>query len=154
MYVSRNLSNVNLKILKNCNMKNGDFAFPAPLLHIIQYQTPEILKLSQHIQSIYQYLGPLKLETLSLKCRLLAFLTRQKSPHSALAKCGHITWRRPTLTGPGAPLPSALDRFTSGFGMGPGGSNLLWSPDRRRRCHGSGVIGQGASMMKPFAMEP
>ena len=53
----------------------------------------------------------------------------QKSPALALAKAGHITWQRPTLTGPIAPLPSALDRFTSGFGMGPGGSNLLWSPD-------------------------
>ena len=39
------------------------------------------------------------------------------------------TWRRPTLTGPVVPLPSALRRFTSGFGMGPGGSTALWPPE-------------------------
>ena len=39
------------------------------------------------------------------------------------------TWRRPTLTGPIVPLPLALQRFTSGFGMGPGGSTALWSPE-------------------------
>ena len=39
------------------------------------------------------------------------------------------TWRRPTLTGPIAPLPSALESFTSGFGMGPGGSSLLRPPE-------------------------
>jgi hypothetical protein len=41
-----------------------------------------------------------------------------------------ILWQRPTLTGPFAPLPLALQCFTSGFGMEPGGSTALWSPDR------------------------
>ena len=42
---------------------------------------------------------------------------------------GAYNWRRPTLTGPIVPLPSAHKSFTSGFGMGPGGSSLLWPPE-------------------------
>lgn len=42
---------------------------------------------------------------------------------------GAYTWRRPTLTRPIVSLPLALKRFTSGFGMGPGGSTSLWSPE-------------------------
>ena len=42
---------------------------------------------------------------------------------------GAYTWRRPTLTRPIVSLPLALRRFTSGFGMGPGGSTALWSPE-------------------------
>ena len=44
-------------------------------------------------------------------------------------KNGAYNWRRPTLTGPIVPLPSAHKSFTSGFGMGPGGSSLLWPPE-------------------------
>lgn len=36
--------------------------------------------------------------------------------------------RRPTLAGPFVQLPSALQRFTSGFGTGPGGATVLWPP--------------------------
>jgi len=52
---------------------------------------------------------------------------RARHPHC----CGYRanTWRRPTLTGPVVPIPSALQRFTSGFGMGPGGSTALWPPE-------------------------
>ena len=39
--------------------------------------------------------------------------------------------RRPTLAGPVVQLPSALQRFTSGFGTGPGGATVLWPPGFR-----------------------
>ena len=53
----------------------------------------------------------------------------KKEPGPSVSWSRAITWRRPTLTGPIVPLPSALRRFTSGFGMGPGGSTALWSPE-------------------------
>ena len=53
----------------------------------------------------------------------------KKEPGPSVSWSRANTWRRPTLTGPVVPLPSALRRFTSGFGMGPGGSNALWSPE-------------------------
>ena len=39
-------------------------------------------------------------------------------------------WRCPTLTWGGPTLPSALLRFTTEFGMGSGGSIMLWSPSK------------------------
>jgi hypothetical protein len=53
---------------------------------------------------------------------------QKKSPTPCYGSRAY-TWRRPTLTGPIVPLPLALQRFTSGFGMGPGGSTALWSPE-------------------------
>ena len=53
----------------------------------------------------------------------------KKEPGPSFRRGRANTWRRPTLTGPVVPLPSALRRFTSGFGMGPGGSTTLWSPE-------------------------
>lgn len=53
----------------------------------------------------------------------------KKEPGPSVGWIRAITWRRPTLTGPIVPLPSAQRRFTSGFGMGPGGSTALWSPE-------------------------
>ena len=55
----------------------------------------------------------------------------KKEPRCRVNYNGANTWQRPTLTGPIVPIPSALRRFTSGFGMGPGGSNALWSPEVR-----------------------
>ena len=52
----------------------------------------------------------------------------KKSP-APIAWSRAYTWRRPTLTRPIVSLPLALRRFTSGFGMGPGGSTALWSPE-------------------------
>ena len=60
---------------------------------------------------------------------LLGPLRGQKKCPAPIAWSRAYTWRRPTLTGPIVPLPSALQRFTSGFGMGPGGSTALWSPE-------------------------
>ena len=37
-------------------------------------------------------------------------------------------WRCPTLAWGDPTLPSAIGHFTAEFGMGSGGSNLLWSP--------------------------
>ena len=51
------------------------------------------------------------------------------------------TWQRPTLAGPFAQLPSAQQRFTSGFGMGPGGSTTLWSPE------GNSVVSYGTGIL-------
>lgn len=53
----------------------------------------------------------------------------KKEPGPSVSWIRAYTWRRPTLTGPIVPLPLALRRFTSGFGMGPGGSTSLWSPE-------------------------
>ena len=39
-------------------------------------------------------------------------------------------WQRPTLAQPRDALPSGLQRFTSVFGMGTGGSTALGSPER------------------------
>ena len=38
-------------------------------------------------------------------------------------------WQRPTLAQPRDALPSGLQRFTSVFGMGTGGSTALGSPE-------------------------
>ena len=43
---------------------------------------------------------------------------------------GILLWRRPTLARPVAVLPSGLQRFTSVFGMGTGGTTALLSPER------------------------
>jgi hypothetical protein len=64
----------------------------------------------------------------------------KKEPGTVFPRCRAYTWRRPTLTGPIVPLPSALRRFTSGFGMGPGGSTTLWSPEGNPAC-GAGTLG-------------
>src|SRR4029077_16337856 len=42
---------------------------------------------------------------------------------------GFLLWRRPTLARPVAVLPSGLQRFTSVFGMGTGGTTALVSPE-------------------------
>jgi hypothetical protein len=42
---------------------------------------------------------------------------------------GIYFWRRPTLARPIAVLPSGLQRFTSVFGMGTGGTTALGSPE-------------------------
>ena len=60
------------------------------------------------------------------------FYAKKKPILRDYLRMGIKNWRRPTLTGPIVQLPSAQKRFTSGFGMGPGGSTLLWSPDFRR----------------------
>ncbi len=40
-------------------------------------------------------------------------------------------WQFPTFTWQTATLSSALNGFTSEFGMGSGGSHSLWSPSKR-----------------------
>ena len=42
-------------------------------------------------------------------------------------------WRCPTLTWGDPTLPSALNRFTTEFGMVSGGSNSLWSPSKKSK---------------------
>ena len=42
-------------------------------------------------------------------------------------------WQRPTLAQPRDALPSGLQRFTSVFGMGTGGSTALGSPEHDPR---------------------
>ncbi len=44
---------------------------------------------------------------------------------------GKKSRRRPTLAGPIVRLPLARQRFTSGFGTGPGGTTALWPPGFR-----------------------
>ena len=56
-------------------------------------------------------------------------MNQKKEPGPSGCWSRALTWRRPTLAGPFVQLPSALRRFTSGFGMGPGGSTTLWSPE-------------------------
>ena len=59
----------------------------------------------------------------------------KKEPCSFVRRNRAYNWRRPTLTGPIVPLPSAQESFTSGFGMGPGGSSLLRPPENRTRIY-------------------
>ena len=68
-----------------------------------------------------------------VRCPCGACLQGKKEPDPSVSWSRANTWRRPTLTGPIVPLPSALWRFTSGFGMGPGGSTTLWSPENNAR---------------------
>ena len=60
---------------------------------------------------------------------LIVAKAAKKEPDFVVKQNRAYNWRRPTLTGPITPLPSALQRFTSGFGMGPGGSAMLWPPE-------------------------
>jgi hypothetical protein len=57
-----------------------------------------------------------------------------KSPAHPNDMLGTLFWRRPTLTRPVAVLPSALQCFTSVFGMGTGGATALRSPEPRSAC--------------------
>ena len=50
------------------------------------------------------------------------YLHKQKKPSALFPRHRALTWRRPTLAQPRDALPSALQRFTSVFGMGTGGS--------------------------------
>ncbi len=76
---------------------------------------------------------------LPARCSLLASRAK-KEPRTFFRRCGAYTWRRPTLTGPIVPLPLALQRFTSGFGMGPGGSTALWSPEGNIEVHEAAAV--------------
>ena len=51
-----------------------------------------------------------------------------KKPKGSRLGLGLGAWRFPTFARQTAALSSALGGFTSGFGMGPGGSRPLWSP--------------------------
>ena len=52
--------------------------------------------------------------------------TNEEAPDPCKERGLHITSRRrPTLAGPVVRLPSARQRFTSGFGTGPGGTTAL-----------------------------
>ena len=53
---------------------------------------------------------------------------KSKMP-TELNPVGILFWRRPTLARPVAVLPSGLQRFTSVFGMGTGGTTALVSPE-------------------------
>ena len=65
--------------------------------------------------------------------------SRAKKSPAPIAWSRAYTWRRPTLTRPIVSLPLALQRFTSGFGMGPGGSTALWSPEVNPVSSGLGL---------------
>jgi hypothetical protein len=54
-------------------------------------------------------------------------LAKSKNPDDRFT--GVLFWRRPTLARPVAVLPSGLQRFTSVFGMGTGGTATLLSPE-------------------------
>ena len=53
----------------------------------------------------------------------------KKAQHFASQSAGF--WRRPTLARPVAVLPLGLQRFTSVFGMGTGGTTALLSPEKK-----------------------
>ena len=71
---------------------------------------------------------------------------RKKPGHVSMSGL-YITWQRPTLARPFVKLPLALQRFTSVFGMGTGGSTALWSPDLGQSgCSGSLLLWNGAAL--------
>jgi hypothetical protein len=65
--------------------------------------------------------------------------SNQLNYRSALVRLYKLdAWRCPTLTWGGPTLPSALQCFTSEFGMGSGGSKVLWSPSKILFKHSAG----------------
>ena len=52
-----------------------------------------------------------------------------KKPRLLFPREGANYWRRPTFAQPIEALSSGLQRFTSVFGMGPGGTTALESPE-------------------------
>ena len=64
----------------------------------------------------------------------------KKKPGFFSRRSRAYTWRRPTLAGSNIQLPSALQRFTAGFGMGPGGSTTLWPPECNPVSDGTEVL--------------
>ena len=56
---------------------------------------------------------------------------KKSAPTGGLDLSGRGYWRRPTFAQPIEALSSGLQRFTSVFGMGTGGSTALRSPEGR-----------------------
>ena len=56
-------------------------------------------------------------------------LTKTKNPKLLSEPGVHQLWQCPTLAQPLDALPSGLQRFTSVFGMGTGGTTALGSPE-------------------------
>ena len=61
---------------------------------------------------------------------VLGQISGKKNPTISDRVFGIKAWRCPTLTWGDPTLPSALNRFTSEFEMGSGGSNSLLPPDK------------------------
>src|SRR5438105_11089639 len=74
----------------------------------------------------------------------MVFSRKRKSP-AEMNPAGLLFWRRPTLAQPIVALPSGLQRFTSVFGMGTGGSTALGSPDREAGLAGRCFASRGRS---------
>ena len=56
-------------------------------------------------------------------------LYKTKTPSHSARGSTFTTWRCPTLTWGSPTLPSALQHFTSEFGMESGRTTALWSPE-------------------------
>ena len=69
----------------------------------------------------------LTINSQSLRVRAVVSWPKKK-PKACGLGLGYGAWRFPTFARQSAALSSALGGFTSGFGMGPGGSRPLWSP--------------------------
>lgn len=63
-------------------------------------------------------------------------------------------WQRPTLAQPRDALPSGLQRFTSVFGMGTGGSTALGSPEYEPRTMTRAGFCRSQSLPKNVKEEP
>ena|GEM_PF-2344915 len=59
----------------------------------------------------------------------MGYIVKRKRPDLWFPTDRAYYWQRPTLAQPRDALPSALQRFTSVFGMGTGGSTVQGSPD-------------------------
>ena len=59
---------------------------------------------------------------------------QKKRPGTLFPKCRAQYWQRPTLAQPIDALPSALQRFTSVFGMGTGGATARDHQTMMIRC--------------------
>ena len=49
-------------------------------------------------------------------------------------------------------VPLALKCFTAGFGMGPGGSTLLWPPEEQWFCFGMNRCFSGEGILRYFGL--
>src|SRR5215472_7297271 len=94
------------------------------------WQLPIDLFASSHsLLSLPVYLSLVSHDSILFGLELCSEPSSLKAKTPVISSPGFLFWRRPTLARPVAVLPSGLQRFTSVFGMGTGGTTTLLSPE-------------------------
>ena len=86
--------------------------------------------------------------------------TGKKKPKTIILGFNLSAWQFPTFAWQTATLSSALNGFTSEFGMGSGGSRSLWSPSKlvcwrldQRQATGRWIFGLSPALSDPVVLE-